>query len=112
MREGDGEGVGGVGTVGAAGRKQDFNHVRDLRFFGIALADYGLLDEACGVLRHWQTALGGNKKADAPRLPELKAGAGVGVDEDFLHRSMGGPVEIDDGSKAFGNFSKALRQRQ
>ena len=111
MRDGDGEGVGGVGAGDRYSGEEALDHEMDLGLVGAAAADDGLLDQPRGIFADCKPRARGDHQHDTARLGELERGLGVLVDEDFLGR---GGVRRVVGKERFelsGEMGQALRER-
>ena len=109
--DGDGEGVGGIGAGDLRARQQALDHGVDLRFFGAASADDGLLDQSRGIFADRDSSASGRGENDAACLAEFQRRLRVLVDEDFLDRRGVGLVLVDQGFELARKIGEAFRER-
>jgi hypothetical protein len=91
------ERVGGVGRADLTGRKQYFDHHRDLGLFGMTGADDGLLDDIGGIFGDRKAEQGGRGERNAARLAEFQRRLRIAIDESLLNRRLIGPLGLDQG---------------
>ena len=91
--------------------EEALDHRVDLRLFGVAGADDGLLDQPRGIFADLDAGARGDHQHDAARLGELERRLRVLVDEDFLGRGGVGAVVGEERVELRREVGEALGQR-
>jgi hypothetical protein len=94
-----------------AARQKHLHHVADLGLVGVADADHRLLDQIRRIFRHRHPGAARHQQRHGPGSPELQGGAGILVDEGFLHRGLIGPPFGDDRGELAVEIDEARRER-
>jgi hypothetical protein len=94
-----------------AARQQHLHHVADLVLVGMADPDHRLFDEIRRIFRHRHPGAPRHQQRHGPGSPELQGGAGILVDEGFLHRGLVGLPFGDDRGELAVQVDQPHRER-
>ena len=111
MADRDRQGIGRIGAVDNAARKQMADHGVDLSFIRMPHAHHGFLDLVGRIFGDGKPVIGGRQQHDAARLSQLERRVGVFIHESRLGgRAVGRPVR-NDRIKSGIELLQPLRQR-
>ena len=96
VTDGDGQGIGAIGTFEGRPRQQRAHHHLDLFLGRMAGADHGLFHKVGGVFEHRQTGQGRHQHGNAAGLAQFQGRRRIGVDEGFLDRRLDRGHGADD----------------
>ena len=96
VRDGEREGVGGVGGRSGRERQNDADHLGYLVLVCAAVRGDRALDARRRVLEHLDARAGAHEQCDTARVPELGRGLRILVEEDGLDARLGRVMLADE----------------